>query len=586
MVVKNIEVVHRRVQKLFSKLFFRISILLLIVSAISGFFVINVFADHALFALEFDGVGEHIRLGDTGELMGAADWTSGKTVSLWLKPGVSPAPATQPTTGEMILAVDYPSLFGINRANFNGQDRVWIWNADVNGVDYLGIPYTSGEWMHIALVHTNGVLSAYLNGELVGSTGSGTTYAPRNGQLFIGGSGRSDTSRYFDGQMDEVRIWNAGLNAAEISTWWNQELNSSHPNWGNLAAYYKMSDGSGIVLTDDSGNGHAGELAGGMGDANWVTSGALDGSGTSPTATPLPSFTPTATALPPTATSTPVGPTATALPPTATATPVGPTATPVPPTETPLPTFTPTPVSGSGYALEFDGTSDFVKLVETAYILGPGWEDTKTISLWVKPLGVGEDCNYNNVAFCDTIFGDRPKWWGINRGVIDGLDRIWIWNFDGSSNSIIDRISIEYTPDEWVHISLVHSNGILRVYKNGMEVGSIFSGTTEQPYTGGLPILHLGGIIVNSNANSTFRGVIDEVQIWNTARTASQITADMYQILSGSETGLKAYYRMSDGSGLILSDDSIYDWDGTLFDGGSDVPPDGYPPQWISPGPF
>jgi hypothetical protein len=536
--------------------------------------------------------------------MGEADWASGKTISLWIKPGLSTAPVTSPPTGELILAVDYPALFGITRANFNGEDRIWVWNGDTNGVDMVGIPYTSGDWMHLALVHIDGVLYAYRNGELAGSTGSGTTYTPINGRLFMGGSGRSSTARYFDGQVDEVRVWNTGLSSATISTWWDQELNTGHPNWGSLAAYYKMSDGSGVVLTDDSGNGNAGQLTGGMGDANWVTSGALDGTGTTPTETPtataipptatpapptetpLPSNTPTATAIPPTATNTPVGPTATPLPPTATPLPTStPTATAVPPTATatPLPTFTPTPGTGSGYALEFDGTTDFVKLVETSYIMGPGWEDTKTVSLWVKPLGAGDECLYNSQAFCDTIFGDRPKWWGITRGTINGDDRIWVWNFDGSSTQ---SIGVEYTPGEWVHISLVHSDGILRVYKNGVETGSKPSGTTEQPYTGGLPILHLGGIIINASRNSAFHGVIDEVQLWNIARTPSQITDDMYQILSGSETGLRAYYRMSNGSGLILSDDSVYNWDGTLHDGNGNVPPDGNPPQWVTPGPF
>ena len=80
-----------------------------------------------------------------------------------------------------------------------------------------------------------------------------------------------------------------------------------------------------------------------------------------------------------------------------------------------------------------------------------------------------------------------------------------------------------------------------------------------------------------------FHGVIDEVHIWNIARTSAQIADDMIQILSGLETGLVAYYRISDGSGLTLTDDSIYAWTGTLVDGARGVPPDGNPPQWVSP---
>jgi hypothetical protein len=133
---------------------------------------------------------------------------------------------------------------------------------------------------------------------------------------------------------------------------------------------------------------------------------------------------------------------------------------------------------------------------------------------------------------------------------------------------------------------MVHSNGILRVYKNGVEVGSTASGMTMQPSTGAHPILHLGGIISNAPNNWTFQGRLDEVQIWNTARTASEIQQYMYQPLTGSESGLAAYYRMSNGSGTILTDDSIYTWDGTLYDGNSSVPPDGSPPKWVIPGIF
>ncbi|HZD10508.1 MAG TPA: hypothetical protein VE553_04130, partial [Candidatus Binatia bacterium] len=37
-----------------------------------------------------------------------------------------------------------------------------------------------------------------------------------------------------------------------------------------------------------------------------------------------------------------------------------------------------------GDALLFDGENDFVLLDETSQILGSGWEDAKTVSMWVK----------------------------------------------------------------------------------------------------------------------------------------------------------------------------------------------------------
>ena len=532
-------------------------------------------------------------LGDTGDLFGGGGWATEKTISLWLKPGAGSPPTNHPSSAEMIVETDFPHLFGISRAVYNGQDRLWIWNADSNGPDTLGIEYTPDEWMHLALVHTGGVIYAYKNGLLVGSTNSGATYVPNNGagdgRLFIAGSGRSDPGRYFSGQIDELRFWNLGLDAAEIATWWDQEVTSEHPNWANLMAYYQMSDGAGVTLSDNSGNGRAGALSSGMGDGNWISPGALDTSGPGPTATPTntpPSATatPTLTALPPTETSPPPtatpGPTATNTPPAGTETP---TPTAPPPTPTPEPTQPPT---GSGFALQFDGNNDFVELHQTAFMFASGWESTKSVSMWVRPMGAGQPCPNQDVVACDSILGDRPRWWGITRGVRAGQDRIWIWNADFSQFSFIDYIGIEYTPDEWVHIALVHGNGLIRVYKNGLEVGQMFSGSTVQPNTGGLPVLHLGGVIMNSSVNATFEGQIDEVKLWNYARSESEIAQGMYEILTGSEPGLAAYYRMSSGAGVILLDDSVNSWNGLLLDGAQGVPPDGQYPLWITPGPF
>ena len=89
----------------------------------------------------------------------------------------------------------------------------------------------------------------------------------------------------------------------------------------------------------------------------------------------------------------------------------------------------------AGYALQFDGANDFVELTYTAHIMGTGWETLKTVSVWVKPLGSAVVCDFNAVGFCDNVFGDRSRWWGITRGVLNGQDRLWIWNYDNICRS-------------------------------------------------------------------------------------------------------------------------------------------------------
>ncbi len=238
------------------------------------------------------------------------------------------------------------------------------------------------------------------------------------------------------------------------------------------------------------------------------------------------------------------------------------------------------------YALEFND-SDLVILDETLTIMETHtWTETKTVSLWVKPTGVPYCLAPVDVARCDNIFGDRPRWWGISQGVVGGQDRIWIWNYDGN----YDAIGIPYTVGEWTHIALVHDNNILSAYKNGLLISQIASGATELPNTGAQPTLYIGGIIINdTNRNFTFEGHIDEVRIWNIARTSDQIRQDMYSTLT-PQTGLAAYYQMSDGSGTILTDNSGNNHNGTLLDGANNSPPypgtDNIPPQWVTSGAF
>jgi hypothetical protein len=234
-------------------------------------------------------------------------------------------------------------------------------------------------------------------------------------------------------------------------------------------------------------------------------------------------------------------------------------------------TVTPTSTDPS-YALRFDGASDFVRLPQTSMVMAPGWQSTKTVGLWVKPTGASF-CGAQGPPTCDGIFGDRPRSWGISRGTYNGFERIWVWNWDGT----LQAIGFDYVPGEWVHVALVHGGGRLSAYKNGVLVASVPSGPTYQPSIG---ILHVGGIINSSSRNWTLAGDIDDVQIWNTARSAAEIGEDMNRQLTGSEPGLAAYYRMSDGAGASLTDDSGHGWTGTLQDGGQGVPADG-PITWI-----
>jgi hypothetical protein len=660
-------------------------------------------AQDAGYALKFDGASDLARLTTTVTIMGSGTgWESNKTVTLWLKPtGTASCTGPDPSSCDLVFG-DRPRSWGISRGTVAAQDRLWLWNFD-GTIDRVGIPYTPDEWIQISLVHGGGQLTAYKNGVLVGSVASGATPASSGAStLHFGGAISNATLNWtFAGEIDELQVWNVARSETEIAEGVNVQLTGTEPG---LKAYYRMSNGSGTTLTDDSGNGRTGTLVDGGtgvpadGAIQWVPSGAFSGvanPNTPPVADPQSLTTAEETALPITLTGSDLDenpltfrvvtqPTRGVLSGTAPdlvytplpnvtgpdsftfvandgygdspAATVSITILPVndPPvagndsastrietavvlqvlandsdvdldtlsisavgatsngttinngtsiTYTPLPGFagvdvfeyTVTDGNGGfataqvtvtvaltedpGLALRFNGSSNFATLGYTSQMLAPTWTTSKSVSLWVNVTGPAQ-CRIPTPAECDSIFGDRPQWWGINIGPINGADRIWLWNWDGNS----DAIGVPYTVGEWLQITMVHENGVMKAYKNGVHVGSVATGATRQPNFPAQPILTFGGVIMGTKSYS-FDGMIDELRIWNVALTPQEILDTMNQHLSGAESGLAAYYKMSNGSGTTVTDDSGHGWTATLFDGYQQIPAVG-PVLWVPSGAF
>ena len=123
-----------------------------------------------------------------------------------------------------------------------------------------------GQWHHIAFVaDTNGgslYVDGTLNGSNVWSGSPGTGNA--DGELDLG-------STTFNGDMDEVTLWNVALTQAQIQAYKNQSLAG---NEAGLVAYYRCDEGGGTNLFDsapNSGN-NTGTLHGGV---SFVGSGIL-----------------------------------------------------------------------------------------------------------------------------------------------------------------------------------------------------------------------------------------------------------------------------------------------------------------------
>lgn len=110
-----------------------------------------------------------------------------------------------------------------------------------------------GQWNHWAFTKNSstGVMTIYLNG-VQWHTGSAKTKPISILNLILGVDNNQNNN--WKGKINQLAIWNAELSASTISAWMNKEITASHPLFANLVAYYKMKEGSGLVLTESINN--------------------------------------------------------------------------------------------------------------------------------------------------------------------------------------------------------------------------------------------------------------------------------------------------------------------------------------------
>jgi prepilin-type N-terminal cleavage/methylation domain-containing protein len=87
--------------------------------------------------------------------------------------------------------------------------------------------YNDGNWHQVAISvdRINGVLTLYIDGKSIGSTGLDTTSTGSGGSFLVGNDW--DFTQYFDGNIDEVRAYGSVLSLAQINRLY-QEGVSTH----------------------------------------------------------------------------------------------------------------------------------------------------------------------------------------------------------------------------------------------------------------------------------------------------------------------------------------------------------------------
>ena len=108
-----------------------------------------------------------------------------------------------------------------------------------------------GQWHHWAFTKnaTTGNMKIYLDG-LLWSSGTGKTKPMSILTLILGKDALLSNNLNYKGKINEFTIWNKELSLTDIQSWMNKPITASHPFYSNLLAYYKMNEGTGLLIND------------------------------------------------------------------------------------------------------------------------------------------------------------------------------------------------------------------------------------------------------------------------------------------------------------------------------------------------
>jgi hypothetical protein len=164
---------------------------------------------------------------------------------------------TADTSGAEIISLG--DHFGL-RLDTGGVSEVFFYNGSTYVTATVAKTYAGTGWHHFAGVFddTNNSLKLYVDGALASTTSTTNTisYSGLGANTVIGRHGNASTNYDFTGAIDDVRVYNYALSAAEVI------------NIYGFVGYWKLNEASGTSAADASGNSYTGTVTG---TASWVT---------------------------------------------------------------------------------------------------------------------------------------------------------------------------------------------------------------------------------------------------------------------------------------------------------------------------
>ncbi len=186
---------------------------------------------------------------------------------------------------------------------------------------------------------------------------------------------------------------------------------------------------------------------------------------------------------------------------------------------------------GPGYALSFDST-DYVSISPTGAVSG-----SFTVEAWVNPGDTNASTIFSTRVPGETTFDIQLNTVGLHGDIGTGVGGAWL-------TTAADAY-FPHTNNQWFHMAYVVTTTNYTIYVNGQQLTNGGYGLAGTPllYNSTHPDITIGTYFPGG---SQFRGQLDEIRVWNVARTQAQIQSNLTARLAGSESGLVDYYRFDE----------------------------------------
>src|SRR5438552_7572575 len=199
----------------------------------------------------------------------------------------------------------------------------------------------------------------------------------------------------------------------------------------------------------------------------------------------------------------------------------------------------------AGGALQFDGNDDVVSIPNTSGSLNFG--TTFTVEAWVKPqsLAGGGSIDDPFKAIVSSGNSDVAPYAGSWVLFLDRLDySSWGLSVCVPGCNAAQSASGSLQVGGWQHLAATYDGTNIKIYLNA----DLIATTPKTGDVTNAAFVHIG------NWETAANSVIDEVRLWNVARTQADIRADMNRPLSPPVAGLVGYWRFDESSGQTVLD--------------------------------